>query len=130
MTWADVQRQLTGRRLAVYDDLLRGDPRAVAQVEELHWLRTHRLARRDGAGCWHGVDMAEARAAWERHGATPEAQATTAQEPQAAPTGETLKLEPTSPRQRRAAPPEDEPDFETQQAAWARRPDPRQGTLL
>lgn len=66
--WTDVLTDLTGVRLAVYDELLRGGSLSVAQLaariatraakqegaieQALRWLAAHRLATREASGPW------------------------------------------------------------------------------
>lgn len=69
LAWADVMAGLTGRRLAIYDDLLRGKTPGQEERGALDWLAVHRWIWRDGAGIWRARLVSQARELWEAHGA-------------------------------------------------------------
>jgi hypothetical protein len=74
-TWTDIRAQLTGMRLAVYDDLSQvasirvGADWTPEQLETLGWLHRHHLAHPvQFSDLWCSQPLAAAQARWEAEG--------------------------------------------------------------
>lgn len=87
LDWPAIRAQLTGARLAVYDDLsqvasLRCTPDwSVANTEALNWLHRHRLAYPEGfSDMWRSRSISAAIELWEKEG--PANENRTAEEPE------------------------------------------------
>lgn len=86
--WEDVMAGLRGRRLAIYDDILRYGAHqvdwewvSVNHAEDVEWLANHRFITRDELDTWRARPVKEARRIYEEKGPANPAEARQVPEP-------------------------------------------------